>query len=76
MTKTQKRLSEANGTLRAAFEAAVTRRIRLRYSLSAELSVQRQRDTRPEEFREMNDYITACIREAREEIYGGDGIDA
>lgn len=76
MTVTERRLAEANGTLRAAFEAAVTRRIRLKYSLSAELALHRQRETKKEEFEEMNDYITACIREARAEIYGGEGNDA
>lgn len=36
--------------------------IRDRYSLSQELSILRQRDTKPEEYSEYNDYAEGCKR--------------
>ena len=46
----------------------VDRYIREKYSLSAELSILRQRDTKPEEFAEYNDYAEECKSRAKAEI--------
>lgn len=40
--------------------------IREKYSLSAELSILRQRDTKPEEFAEYNIYAEECKAKAKE----------
>ena len=40
--------------------------IREKYSLSAELSILRQRDTKPEEFKEYNAYAEQCKAKAKE----------
>ena len=44
----------------------VDRYIREKYSLSAELSILRQRDTKPEEFAEYNAYAEQCKVKAKE----------
>lgn len=48
-----------------AYEAEVERRIRTRYSVSAELAILRQRDSKPEEFAEYNAYAELCKTEAK-----------
>lgn len=40
--------------------------IRRKYSLSDELAIQRQRDTKPEEFKEYFDYVETCKIEAKQ----------
>lgn len=40
--------------------------IREKYSLSAELSILRQRDTKPKEFAEYNEYAEQCKAKAKE----------
>ena len=40
--------------------------IRKKYSLSAELSILRQRDTKPKEFAEYNEYAEKCKAKAKE----------
>ena len=40
--------------------------IREKYSLSAELSALRQRDTKPKEFAEYNEYAEQCKEKAKE----------
>lgn len=42
--------------------------IREKYSLSAELAILRQRDTKPEEFAEYNAYAEECKERAKEEL--------
>jgi len=42
----------------------INRRIRMRYPLSAELAILRQRDTKPEEFAEYCAYAELCKAEA------------
>lgn len=39
--------------------------IRLKYSLSEELAILRQRDTKPEEFQEYFDYAEECKKKAK-----------
>lgn len=49
-----------------AYENLVESYIRERYSLSAELAILRQRDTKPEEFAEYNAYAEECKARAKE----------
>lgn len=48
------------------YEMAVELLIRDRYSLYEELAVQRQRDSKPEEFKAYNDYCEQSKNKARE----------
>lgn len=49
------------------YEERVVQLIRERYDLDSELALLRQRDTKPEEFAEYNDYCEECKRRAKEE---------
>ena len=53
---------------RAAYEAEVERLIRRRYTVSQELALLRQRESKPEEFAEYDAYAEACKAEARAEL--------
>lgn len=46
----------------------VENKIRARYSMSAELAILRQRDTKPEEFTEYNAYCEQCKAQAKTEL--------
>lgn len=46
----------------------VDNKIRTRYSVSAELAILRQRDTKPEEFAEYNSFCELCKVEAKTEL--------
>lgn len=48
------------------YEMAVEYLIRDRYTLYEELAIQRQRDSKPEEFKAYNDYCEQCKSKARE----------
>jgi hypothetical protein len=50
------------------YEATVERKIRARYSVSAELAILRQKDTKPAEFEAYNAYAEACKAEAKAEL--------
>jgi hypothetical protein len=50
------------------YEERVVELIRLRYSIDAELAIQRQRDSKPEEFAEYNAYCEECKIQAKEEV--------
>lgn len=50
------------------YEERVVELIRLRYSIDAELAIQRQRDSKPEEFAEYNTYCEVCKIQAKEEV--------
>lgn len=52
------------------YEERVEQLIRERYSLSAELAIQRQRDTKAEEFNEYYAFCEECKIKAKEEQYG------
>ena len=68
MTEIELRLARLNGTLEADYIALVDSKIRKKYSISAELAILRQRDTKPEEFAEYNAYAEACKAEAKAEL--------
>ena len=58
-----------------AFEAVyadeITKRIRLRYSISDELAILRQRDTKVEDFNAYNEYAEQCKADVKADL----GID-
>lgn len=64
MTELEKKLLRKNGKGRELRASEINRRIRLRYSLSEELAILRQRDTKPEEFAEYHAYAELCKAEA------------
>ena len=68
MTNVEIRLARLNDTLETDYIALVDKKIRSRYSISSELAILRQRDTKPEEFAEYNAYAEACKAEAKAEL--------
>lgn len=52
----------------ADYEVLVESKIRQRYTLSQELAILRQRDTKPSEYNEYFEFCEDCKRQAREEI--------
>lgn len=52
----------------ADYNARVSALIRERYSLDAELAVQRQKDAKPDEFAQYNAFCEACKERARREL--------
>ena len=48
--------------------------IREKYSVDDELAIQRQRDSKVEEFNEYNQFVEACKAIAHNEIYGEVGL--
>lgn len=51
-----------------AYKAAVERLIRERYTVADELGILRQRDTKPEEYAEYNDFAEACKARAKAKL--------
>ena len=76
MNSIEKRLSVLNGTAENDYMDYVDRLIRRKYSVSAELAILRQRDSKPEEFAEYNAYAEECKARAKREfgIEGGGGV--
>ena len=70
MNSTEKRLSRLNGTLELDYTDYVDRLIRRKYSVSAELAILRQRDTKPEEFAVYNAYAEECKARAKRDFFG------
>ena len=68
MNKTEIRLAKLNGTLENDYAKRVNKLIRHKYSISAELAILRQRDTKPEEFAAYNAYVEECKKKAKEEL--------
>ena len=68
MNSIEKRLIRLNGTQSEDYSACVDSRIRERYSISAELAILRQRDSKPEEFAAYNAYVEAVKAEAKQEL--------
>ncbi len=50
-----------------SYEETVVSLIRQKYSLNEELAIQRQRDTKPEEFKAYFEYCEACKKQAAKE---------
>ena len=55
-------------TYDAVYGALIEKKIRKSYSLSAELAILRQRDNKPEEFAQYNEYVEQCKKEVKEEL--------
>ena len=53
-------------TYDAVYGSLIEKKIRQRYSLSAELAILRQRDTKLEEFAQYNEYVEQCKAEVKE----------
>lgn len=50
----------------------VLKKIRAKYSTDEEFAILRQRDSKPEEFKEYFEYVEHCKVEAREELGGNE----
>ena len=59
-------LAEIKNTIE--YPQLVENKIRTKYSVSAELAILRQRDTKPEEFAEYNAFCELCKAEAKNEL--------
>lgn len=68
MTKIEIKLANANGVLDKLMETEINKRIRQKYTISNELAILRQRDTKPYEFAEYNDFVEKCKKEVKEEL--------
>lgn len=51
-----------------SLDRLITQKIRARYDLDQELAIQRQRDTKPQEFAEYFAYVESCKAEAKAEL--------
>ena len=50
------------------YESEIIRKIRNRYTVNQELAILRQRDTKPAEFAENNDFVEKCKKKVKEEL--------
>lgn len=50
------------------YKTEIHRKIRKRYSTDDELAILRQRDDKPKEFAEYNEYVEKCKKEIKEEL--------
>ena len=50
------------------YENLIVQKIRQRYSVNEELAILRQRDEKPEEFKEYHDYVEECKTAAKAEL--------
>ena len=60
-----KNKTEAPKTYEAIYGAEIEKRIRKQYSLSQELAILRQRDTKPDEFEAYNNFVESCKAEVK-----------
>lgn len=61
-------LARKNGTLERIRGAQIDRLIGMRYSISEQIAILRQRDVKPAEFAAFNDYAEACKRTVDESL--------
>lgn len=52
----------------ANYENLIVSKIRQRYNVNQELAILRQRDTKPDEFAEYNEYVEQCKAEVKSEV--------
>ena len=64
------RLLVKSGRGEEAYALRVEELIRERYSVSAELAILRQRESKAEEFQTYNTFAEECKAEAHKEVYG------
>lgn len=50
------------------YESLIIRKIRKRYTVNQELAILRQRDTKPYEFSEYNNFVELCKAEVKTEL--------
>lgn len=63
-----KRLPESKRNKETEYERYVESLIRKKYSISAELAILRQRDTKPDEYASYNEYAEQCKMIAKKEL--------
>lgn len=51
-----------------AYEQKIVAEIRKKYNVNQELAILRQRDTKPEEFAEYNEYVEQCKAKIKAEV--------
>ena len=68
MDKKQLKLAQKNGVIDKVYEAEVNRLIRVKYTLSNELAIIRQRDSKPAEFATYCAYAEECKAKAKATI--------
>lgn len=64
VVETKEQITDAP-KIEIAYEEKVVSLIRQKYSLDEELAIQRQRDTKPEEFQAYFDYCEECKQKAK-----------
>lgn len=67
-TKLQIEIAKKTNKLNDLYAQRVSELIRTKYSVDAELSIHRQRDTKPEEFTEYNEFAESCKSQAKKEL--------
>ena len=50
------------------YESKIVAEIRKKYNINQELAILRQRDTKPEEFAEYNEYVEQCKAKIKSEM--------
>ena len=63
-----KNKAESPKTFEAVYDQEIERKIRLRYSASAEFAILRQRDAKVAEFNAYNEYAEKCKAEVKAEL--------
>lgn len=58
-------------SLNDKYEDLIFQKIRSKYTLSQELAILRQKDTKPDEFSEYYNYVEQCKLEAKKEVTDG-----
>lgn len=70
MTKKQIKLALLNGKYNQIYEQLIIDAIRQKYSINQELAILRQRDTKPDEYEEYNNYVEQCKANVKELLKG------
>ena len=63
-----RKLKDKEREAKLEYENLIVQKIRAKYSLNEELAILRQRDTKPEEFKEYNIYVEQCKKEVKEKL--------
>ena len=71
MNNLEKKLAEKNGLKEELYHQRTVELLREKYTVNEELSILRQRDTKPEEFSEYSAYAEECKAKAKKEVFGG-----
>ena len=68
LSKKKIKLAVLNGKENEIYEQLINNLIRERYTINQELSIQRQRDSKPEEFNVYNNYVEGCKSQVKKLI--------